>query len=67
MVEMIEISDRTRSDLFKAVRADLSNHGEDSFDVTLVAGDGERLKISGRLLGTWSPVMRPLHNAYIGK
>ena len=60
MVEMIEISDRSRSDLFKAVRADLSNHGEDSFDVTLVAGDGERLKISGRVLGTWSPVVRPL-------
>ena len=58
MAEMVEISDRIRRDLFTAVRADLRNHGEDSFDVTLVAGDGQRLSTSGRLLATWSPLVR---------
>ena len=60
MGEMIEISDRTRTDLFTAVRVDLSNPGENSFAVTLVARHGERLEASGRLLTTWSPAMRAL-------
>ena len=60
MAEMIEIRDRTRIDLLTAVRVDLSSHGEDSFDVTLVARDGQRLKANGRSLATWSPVVRAL-------
>ena len=60
MAEMVEFSERTRRDLFSAVRADLRNHSKDSFDVALVSGDHQRLRANGRLLATWSPLVRAL-------
>ena len=59
MAKMVEIRSSNRNDLLSAVRADL-RLGDDLLDVTLVAGDGGRIKAKCKMLTTWSPVVRVL-------
>ena len=56
---MVQISSGNRNGLLSAVQADL-RFGGDLLDVTLVAGDGGRIKAKCKMLTTWSPVVRVL-------
>ena len=59
MAKMVQIRSGKRDDLLSAVQADL-RLGGDLLDVTLVAGDGGRIKAKCKMLTTWSPVVRVL-------